>query len=65
MILGQSIANNNTLQKLALFGNIFSHSNGEIFHNQMDHINDIGLELDIEIYSVDGFFMTAEKLIKN
>ena len=59
LALGESIKQNNSLKSLSIFGNCFSHNTGSLYFKLKD-MKSASIKLDIEVYTVDGEYLTAE-----
>ena len=59
MLIGEALLENTSLKSLEIFGNGFTHSTGALFTDLTKSQN---LDLDIQIYKVDGTYMTAESV---
>ena len=61
--IGHALSKNNTLEYLSLFHNDFDQDSGKIFHDLIKHrLPYVGLRLDVDVYIVDGQYITAENL---
>ncbi len=62
MALAEALHVSNSLESLLVFGNDFEQESGGMFHELINNrLKYTGLQLDIDVYVVDGTYMIADK----
>lgn len=59
--LGNALKKCESLEYISLFGNHFNQESGEIFYHIVKDVLPMkGIEVDIDVYIVDGVYMVAQ-----